>query len=56
MQVHQQGQLEEPSKNVGAYSLFEVEKNKIGEKGCRHFSKAIWRELEVIQLSSLPLT
>ena len=35
------------------YSFIEIEYNQITEKGCRHLSKAIWMELEVINLSIL---
>ena len=30
--------------------------NKVGEKGCRHLSKAAWGELEVIVLGHCYLT
>ena len=37
---------------VGGY----VDRNEVGEKGCRHLSKAAWRELEEIWICHCSLT
>ena len=43
----------EAQKNIPGYMCGYVEGNEVGEKGCRHLSKAAWGELEVIHLSWL---
>ena len=46
----------EAQKNMAGYICGYVGGNEVGEKGCRHLSKAAWEELEVISLSNCSLT
>ena len=43
-------------KNIAGYICGYVGFNEVGEKGCRHLSKAAWGELEVIYLCTCSLT
>ena len=40
----------EPQKNLAGYFCVYVDDNEIGEKGCKHISKAAWMELEGFNL------
>ena len=40
---------------MAGYICGKVEGNEVGEKGCRHLSKAAW-ELELIDLGNFSLT
>ena len=42
--------------NRVGYNCGYVDGNEVGEKGCRHLSKAAWRELDVIRLGYCSLT
>ena len=46
----------EAQKNIAGYICGYVGYNEVGEKGCRHLSKAVWGELEEIWLSHCSLT
>ena len=46
----------EAQENMAVYICGYVEGNEVGEKGCRHLSKAAWGELEEIGLSICSLT
>ena len=46
----------EAQRNKAGYICGYVEGNEVGEKGCRHLSKAAWGELEVISLGHCSLT
>ena len=46
----------EAQTNMAGYICGYVDNNEVGEKGCRHLSKAAWGELEVISLSICFLT
>ena len=46
----------EAQKNKFAYCCGYVDNNEVGEKGCRHLSKAAWGELEGIYLGHWSLT
>ena len=46
----------EAQNNISGYICGYVENNEVGEKGCRHLSKAAWGELEVIILRHCSLT
>ena len=46
----------EAQTNMAEYICGYVGKNEMGEKGCRHLSKAAWGELEVISLCNCSLT
>ena len=41
---------------MAAFFCGYVDTNKVGEKGCRHLSKAAWGELEEIYLGDCSLT
>ena len=55
MQVPQQSRIE-AQRNRPGYICGYVGGNQVGEKGCRHLSKATWGELEHISLGSCSLT
>ena len=55
MQVPQPSRME-AQENMAEYICGYVVENEIGEKGCRHLSKAAWGDLEVISLSYCSLT
>ena len=55
MQVPQQRRME-AQRNIAGYICGYVVGNKVGEKGCRHLSKAEWGELEEIGLGPCSLT
>ena len=42
-------------KNMAGYICGYVVGNEVGEKGCRHLSKATWEELEVIYIRNCSL-
>ena len=42
--------------NMAEYICGYVDRNEVGEKGCRHLSKAAWGELEEIYLCNCSLT
>ena len=42
--------------NIPVYICGYVGENEVGEKGCRHLSKAAWGELERIDLCNCSLT
>ena len=50
MQVPHQSRLGEAQNNWARYICGYVGGNEVGEKGCRHLSKAAWRKLEGIYL------
>ena len=54
MQVPQQSRMEAQN-NMAGYICGYVDFNEVGEKGCRHLSKAAW-ELEEIRLCNCSLT
>ena len=56
MQVPKQSRMGKAQRNMAGYICGYVDNNEVGEKGCRHLSKATWRELEVIYLCHLSLT
>ena len=55
MQVPQQSRMDAQN-NIPGYICGYVDSNQMGEKGCRHLSKAVWGELEVINLGNRSLT
>ena len=56
MQDTQQSQLGEAQEISAGYICGYVVGKEVGEKGCRHLSKAAWGELEVIGLCHCSLT
>ena len=42
--------MDKPPKTRPTHELFFLEKNKIGDEGCRHFSKAQWKNLYDLNL------
>ena len=46
----------EAQENNPEYTCGYVDSNEVGEKGCRHLSKAVWGELEVIYLCNCSVT
>ena len=42
--------------NKSGYKCGYLDDNQVGEIGCRHLSKAIWGDLEVIELGIYSLT
>ena len=46
----------EAQENIPGYICGYVGGNEVGEKGCRHLSKAAWGELEAISLCNCSLT
>ena len=46
----------EAQRNIPGYICGYVGENEVGEKGCRHLSKAAWGQLEVIGLGNCSLT
>ena len=56
MQVTQPSRMEAAQTNMAAFFCGYVDSNEVGEKGCRHLSKAAWGELEVISLGNCSLT
>ena len=41
---------------MAGYSCGYVEGNEVGEKGCKHLSKAAWENLEEIDLCNCSIT
>ena len=56
MQVPQQSRMGEAQRDMAGYKGGYVGDNEVGERGCRHLSKAAWRELEEIRLCDCSLT
>ena len=56
MQVPQQSRMGEAQKNMAEYIWGYVGGNNVGDKGCRHLSKATWEDLEEIYLGHCSLT
>ena len=46
----------EAQRDIAGYICGYVGGNEVGEKGCRHLSKAAWEELEMINLCHCSLT
>ena len=46
----------EAQNNMAEYICGYVDNNEVGEKGCRHLSKAAWGQLEELWLGNCSLT